>query len=330
MLTKIGLEAPIAEVEQLNSYISGGQGNLKQILASFRLFNYECQEFNDLVESVKILNKSTDRPICFFGMDMQSPFQSLQNILNSCASNDNIIADSVRKLTEYYRTLNNEMYNHSFNEGDFTELVTMSNLIFKKLEAQKADCLNTELIRRSIINYRQFLLLNNPKFPYEAKANLRDSLMAENVLREINSGDKIVLLAHNGHVQRTPNTYSKSMGYFLSQKLGLQYQCIALTTTSGFYTAFTPEAGRITDKNAIPVAYRETFEYCFSKIGPPMFFFKTAPVKQKVGNKTVPAKYKLLPFGLTDKPFVTGNLLDDFDYVLHIEITTGNRSFYLK
>jgi hypothetical protein len=61
-----------------------------------------------------------------------------------------------------------------------------------------------------------------------------------------------------------------------------------------------------------------------------MFFFKTAPVKQKVGNKTVPAKYKLLPFGLTDKPFVTGNLLDDFDYVLHIEITTGNRSFYLK
>ena len=330
MLTKIGLEAPISEVEKLNSYISEGQGNIKHILASFRLFNYECREFIDLLESVKALNKSNERQITFFGIDMQTPFQSLQNLLDSCVSNDNVTADSIRKLTDYYRALDNDMYNHSFNERDFAELVSLSNRIFNTLERQKAACLQTALIRKSIINYRQFLLLNNPNFSYEAKASLRDSLMAENVLREVNSGDKIVILAHNGHVQRTPNMYSKSMGFFLVQKLGFHYQCIGLTTTSGFYTAFTPEVGRVTDKNPIPGAAGETFEYLFSKIGKPIFFFKTSAVKQKIGDRTVPNKYKLLPFGLTDRPFVTGNLLDDFDYVLHIERTSGNQSFYLK
>lgn len=329
-INKIGLEAPMAEVEELNAYMMEGKGDLKQILASFRLFNYECHEFVGLVESVKLLNRSAGKQITFFGIDMQSPFQSLQNIAESCASTDQALADSAKKLTEYYQALNNQLYNHMISEADFAELSALSNQLFSKLEGKKPACPQTARIRSSITNYKQFLMLNDPKMAAPAQANLRDSLMAENTLHELNSNDKVVLLAHNGHVQKTPNTYSKSMGYFLSQKLGHRYQCIGLTTTSGFYTAFTPEAGRVTDKNEVPAAGSDTFESQFSKTGKPILFFKTSAVKEKLGGKTAPARYKLLPFGLTDKPFVDGNLLDDFDYVLHIEKTTGNRSFYLK
>jgi erythromycin esterase-like protein len=329
-LTKIGLEAPMAEVEVLNRYILDGQGDLKQMLGSFRLFNYECKEFTELVESIRKLNKSAKTPVLFYGFDMQSPFQSLQNILESCLTNDAGTADSVRKLIGNYRTLNNEMYSHSISKADFDELENLSNHIIKKVELGNAPCVKTDLIRKSIANYKQFLMLNDPTLTYDTQANLRDSLMAENALRELKDGDKIVILAHNGHVQRTRNAYSKSMGLFLSQKLGGQYQCIGLTTSSGFYTAFTPEAGRVTDKNPIPVADRESFEYEFSKIGIPIFLFKTSVVKENLGSKGLPVKYKLLPFGLTNRPFVTGNLLEDFDYLLHIERTTGNQSFYLK
>jgi erythromycin esterase len=329
-LTKIGLEAPMAEVEVLNRYISDGQGDLKQILGSFRLFNYECKEFVELVESIRKLNESAKTPITLYGFDMQSPFQSLQNILESCLTSDAGTADSVRKLIADYRALNNEMYSHSISKADFAELKNLSNHIFKKVEEGGATCLKTDLIRKSIANYKQFLSLNDPNLTYDTQANLRDSLMAENALRELKDNDKIVILAHNGHVQSTRNAYSKSMGLFLSQKLGGQYQCMGLTTSAGFYTAFTPEAGRVTDKNPIPVADSESFEYQFSKIGKPIFLFKTSAVKENLDKKGIPVKYKLLPFGLTNRPFVPGNLLEDFDYVLHIERTTGNQSFYLK
>ncbi|MCF0049290.1 erythromycin esterase family protein [Dyadobacter sp. LJ53] len=329
-LTKIGLEAPFAEVENLNAYISEGKGDLRQILKSFRLFNYECKEFVDLVENVKLLNRSVKSPLTFFGIDMQTPFQALQNLSESCSANSSATADSIKKLTEYYRLLDNEMYNHSFNKGDFAELLELSDQIFNNLSRDRAVCLEKSLIRKSIDNYKQFLLLNNPENSSEAQATLRDSLMAENVVNELKPGDTIAILAHNGHVQRTPNAYSKSMGFFLSQRFGVQYQCIALTTSTGFYTAFTPAAGKITDKNTIPVGKDGTFEYEFSKIQKPMFFFKTSTVKKQNGAETLPDKYKLLPFGLTDQPFVSGNLLDDFNYVLHIEKTSGNQSFYLK
>ena len=328
-LTKIGLEAPFAEVENLNVYISEGKGDLRQILKSFRLFNYECKEFVDLVENVKRLNASVKRPITFFGIDMQTPFQALQNLSESCSANGSATSDSIKKLTEYYRLLDNEIYNHAFNKEDFAELSELSDQVFNRLSTDKAACLQKSLTRKSKKNYEQFLLLNNPGNSYMVQATMRDSLMAENIINELEPGDKIVILAHNGHVQRNPNVYSKSMGFFLSRRLGVQYQCIALTTSTGFYTAFTPAAGKVTDKNAIPASETGTFEYEFSKIKKPVFFFKTSTVKKQNGAGSLPNKYKLLPFGLTNQPFVNGNILDDFNYVLHIEKTFGNQSFYV-
>jgi erythromycin esterase len=329
-LTKIGLEAPFAEVEKLNSYILHDKGDLREILRSFRLFNYECNEFVDLVEGVKLLNGSSRKPITFFGADMQSPFQALQNLSELCKSGDRAAADSIKMLIEYYRALDNQIYNHSFSRKDFTELSGLSDRILKYLSGNKSFCIEKDFIQKNITNYKQFLLLNNPANAYETQATLRDSLMAENIISELKSGDKIVVLAHNGHVQSTPNVYSRSMGYFLSRRLGVQYQCIGLTTSTGYYTAFTPAAGKITNKNRIPVGEAGTFEYEFSKTGEAVFFFNTSTVRKHHVGGVLPDKYKLLPFGLVDQPFISSNLLEDFNYVLHIEKTFGNKSFYLK
>jgi erythromycin esterase len=281
-LTKIGLEAPFAEVENLNAYILENKGDLRQILKSFRLFNYECKEFVDLVENVKILNGSLKSPLTFFGIDMQTPFQALQNIGECCSANGSATSDSIKKMTQYYRLLDNEIYSHTFSKEDFAELSELSYQIFNNLSSDKAACLEKTLIHKSIDNYKQFLLLNNLGNSRQAQATLRDSLMAENIINELNPGEKIVILAHNGHVQRTPNTYSKSMGSFLSQKLRTQYQCIALTTSTGFYTAFTPAAGKVTDTNTIPIGEAGTFEHELSKIQEPMFFFNTSIVKNRM------------------------------------------------
>ncbi|GGH25613.1 hypothetical protein GCM10007423_09960 [Dyadobacter endophyticus] len=325
-LTKIGLEAPMAEVEKLNDYLRDGNGDLKGILRSFRLYSYECQEFVDLVESVGRIGKARGKHLRFFGFDMQSPFQSLQNLRESGVTSE--VSDSLKSLLHYYELLNNEVYNHNFNKADFAEITTLSDQVLGKLAgAAPTDA----LVRKSIRNYRQFLLLNDPGYAnaQDAQSEIRDSLMAENVLAEIEPGKKMIILAHNAHLQRTPNIFSKSVGLFLSQKLGADYKCIGLTTAHGSYTAFNPKVGHITDKNKVFAGDSTTWEYHFSKVDQAVFLFKTSGLKQKQ-NLRLPGRYRLLVYGVSDNQFFDGNLLDDVDYVLHLRQTSGNHSFYLK
>lgn len=325
--TKIGLEAPMAEVEKLNDYFREGQGDLKEILRSFRLYGYECAEFVDLVENVGRLAKVRGKAIRFFGFDMQSPFQSLKNLRDSGVAGD--VADSLKTLLQSYEQLSNEIYGHMFSEADFAELKASSDRVLGKLEA--AVRTNASL-QKNVNNYRQFLMLNDPVHAYEQdiQSIIRDSLMAENVLAEIEPGAKMIILAHNAHLQRTTNIFSKSVGTFLSWKLGAAYQCVAQTTSYGFYTTFTPEAGRITDKNKVFAGDGSTWEYHFSQSDQPVFLFKTAVLKPKVQGAHLPGRYRQLVYGLSDKQFFDGNILDDFDYVLHIRQTSGNHSFYLR
>lgn len=326
-ITKIGLEAPMAEVERLNSYLSDGRGDLKAILRSFRLYGYECVEFVDLVENVARLGKVRGKAIRFFGFDMQSPFQSLQNLHDSGVPGD--VADSLKKLLQNYELLNNEIYNHMFGEADFAELKASSDRVLGKLEAAART---NASVRKNMNNYRQFLMLNDPVHApgRDTQSIIRDSLMAENVLVEIEPGKKMIILAHNAHLQRTPNIFSKSTGWFLARKLASAYQCVALTTSFGFYTTFNPAVGRITDKNKVIAGGSNTCEYHFSKLDQPVFFFKTSDLKNQLQGHPMPAQYRLLVYGPTENQFFDGNLLNDFDYVLQIRQTSGNRSFYLK
>ncbi|MCF0069465.1 erythromycin esterase family protein [Dyadobacter sp. CY261] len=323
-LKKIGLEAPMAEVDGLNDYIRTGAGDLKSVLRSFRLYGYECQEFVELVEEVRRIGNVDKRKLQFFGFDMQSPFQSLRNIADSGMPSD--AADSLKKLLHDYELLSNDIYNHSFNEGDFAELTALSNHVMGKVQ------LKNEQVKKSIRSYRQFLLLNNPKHAHarDVQSEIRDSLMAENVLAEVKPGEKIILLAHNAHLQKTPNIFSKSVGYYLSRKLQTGYQCIGMTTSAGFYTTFTPAAGRITSTNPVVAGDSTAFEYHFAKLNKPVYWFKTSELKAGSQNIQFPHRYRLLVYGLADNQFFEGNVLNDFDYVLHIRQTTGNHSFYLK
>ena len=325
--TKIGLEAPMAEVDKLNDYLLEGRGDLRSILRSFRLYGYECPEFVDLVESVSRIGKARGKAIRFFGFDIQSPFQSLQNLRDSGVTSD--IADSLKSLLHSYELLNNEIYNHSFGKTDFAELKALSDQVLDKL-AVRAE--RDALVRKNIRNYRQFLLLNDPAYvsAMDAQSEIRDSLMAENVLAEMEPGQKMVLLAHNAHLQRTPNIFSKSVGSFLAKQLAGAYQCIGLTTSYGFYTTFDPKAGHITDKNKVFSGDSTTWEYHLSKLGQPVFFFNTALLQKQPKGERLPGRCRLLVYGLADNQFFDGSLPDDFDYVLHIRRTTGNHSFYLK
>ena len=332
-ITKIGLEAPMAEVDLLNHALTGKSTDMKQLLKSFRLYGYECDEFVQLTEAVRLLNLNRAEKLRFFGFDAQSPFQALENMLTFSQKTNKSLADSLKKLINNYQLLDNEIYSHSFSTADFDELNALSQYVFNSFDPFVKSKPKSDLIVRSIENYRQFLQINNPHLSnhdLHLQSRIRDSIMAVNVLEQLSSNDKLVVLAHNGHVQKTANPYSKSMGSFLSEKLGDNYKCMAMTTSRGFYTGFNPKAGKIIATNAVLPGDQDTFEFYFSLPGKPVLFIESDKISRQAGRLTIPEKYRLLPYGSTDHQFVTGNILNDFDFILHIHHTKGNKSFYLN
>lgn len=330
-INKIGLEAPMAEVAQLNAYLLDGKPALTDILKSFQLYNYECKEFTELVEMVKEINRKNPTQISFFGFDFQSPYQTLQNLSAYSKTRKIPNTDSIAKIIGYYKQLDYQLSSHTFSPEDFQTLNAMSKQFMKPYQdlQTKDSALDSGLVK-NIKNYQQFLLLNDPeknKHDVKIMSNTRDSLMAENVLAEVTPGSKIILLAHNGHIQKTRNPYSKAMGLFLKKKLGAAYKSMGMSTSEGFYTAYNDQQQKVSSKNPIQQPLADSFEYYFSRTHKPAFLLNT----RLISTKNIPAnRYRFLPFGYTDKQFQAGNILADFDYILHINKTTGTNSFYVN
>ncbi len=332
-ITKIGLEAPMAEVEDLNQYVLHDQGDLKTILKSLRVYIYECSEFAALINEVKEINKGRVNKIILFGFDLQSPFRSLENIAALAAKDPTIPADSIKKLLHAYQLLSNQVYSHTFSENDFNEVQAMSQALVAPRPGTISLTPTEVAFRRYQTNYRQFLRLNNPgltNWDVKPMSVIRDSLMAENVVNEVLAGEKVIILAHNAHLQKQESFYSKSMGQFIKDKLKNRYQCIGLTTASGQYTAFNPTAKKIINTNPVLPPDEQAFEYYFSRLSKPVFFLETASFRRSLKETDLPSQYRMLPMGFIEKQFVTGNVFKDFDYIIHINQTSGSHSFYLK
>lgn len=157
LITKIGLEAPMAEVDELNKIVLGKGGDVRQILKSFRLYSYECSEFVDLVNTVKSINSQQAKKIVFFGFDVQSPFKVLDNLLSSLPKGDKSVTDSLKKLIDNYQSLNDQVYSHNFSEQDFDEQNSLSQYVLARYEQLN---IKNPVLDKEVNGYRQFLLLN--------------------------------------------------------------------------------------------------------------------------------------------------------------------------
>lgn len=330
---RIGLEAPMAETVLLNEYVQTGQGNVKDILKSFRSYTFETQEFVSLVEWAKGYNRGKQEKIQFFGFDFQSPFACLDYFGQYGKGNNPQVKALVDSLRGGFLQLNNELYSHQFDPASFGELSDLSSQLLSLLRStdEPASTQKTTL-DKYIAHYRQFLLLNNPDHGHDmAKlSQVRDSLMARNVLSHLqtHAKQKVVLWAHNAHLQKTPNAFSASMGQYLHQALKSKYAAVGQTTSTGYYTAFSQEAGKVTDRNPIQPPAAPQMEYYFQAVGMPVFILDLAGIKSRKLKEV--NHYKLLVYGATDNQVMPGKMTDDFDLVIHTDSTTGAKNFYVQ
>lgn len=157
--------------------------------------------------------------------------------------------------------------------------------------------------------------------------NSRDSLMADNVkwLMERYPGKKMIVIAHNGHIQfgEPPAGKSKSMGQYLKKMYGNNFVSYSFLAGNGEATGYSNRGTGSTYKLQSPDP--GSYEYYLSQVKWPSFFWKpSSPVLPDLQWRSVGyGKGGLFQF----QPIA---LHDNADGVFFIRETSAAKSYYLQ
>jgi|GEM_PF-5339268 len=226
----IALESPMAEAHELNKFIQSGEGNIDTLINNRWLFTiHNTEEIKDLLLWLQKENKNRKDKIYFEGVDIQSPFQAMNNIVNYFGSLD-MLKDDVYSLKVLFpKKKSLESYQNSLSQlMKIEQKISSDSQIAKKVSNFEWAQYNLVLLKQSIV--RSLAMLNK-----EIKLN-RDSLLAENLmfLSKHYKNSKIIFWAHNAHVDK----YSFSAGKTLYDKLGDKYLSVGFAAREGYVREF--------------------------------------------------------------------------------------------
>jgi erythromycin esterase len=157
-----------------------------------------------------------------------------------------------------------------------------------------------------------------------AAATSRERYMAATVrwwLDRLDPGDRIVLMAHNAHIQRTPVVYGGElqvlpMGLHLDRALGDDYVTIGLTSGGGRTAALYPDAdvgpyGFRVEDTALEPPQPGSIEAALAGVG-----LALADLRPARGHAAGPDRIRL------DSDYLSTPVVDAFDAVFHVPETS--------
>ncbi|MGP3921028.1 erythromycin esterase family protein [Nonomuraea sp. 10N515B] len=263
------LEAPFTQGQVLDGWVRGGPGTVEQVAADgIALSLGQCQEMHEALTWMRERNRTTaEPPLRCLGTDLPgaaaSPLPALEEV-----------ADYVRRVTPEVLPLLEQALSVARRFDDPVTFTALGR--YQSLDPGEQDLLTSALSR--LMGHLQRLALvqrarghgaehdtamwhlrgawyldqlhrANAQEGFESASTFRDVYMAESVLRLVEDGTRVILAAHNWHIQRTPAADSQGhpllpTGAHLAAALGDDYRAIGVTSSLGRTTTLgepTPE-----------------------------------------------------------------------------------------
>jgi erythromycin esterase len=241
--THFAIEANMPEAYRVNEYVLTGVGDPAELLEGMYFWTWNTQEVLDMILWMREFNASGRGPVQFTGFDMQ-----FSRVAASIAR------DFLAKAEPAYVSVADSAFAKAI-AAEPTRRVTPQTVaevraVYEHLTAQRASYL--ALFPKSEVEWA----LQNARIVLQsvesmAGITLRDESMAANVewiLDNAPAGSKIVLWAHNGHV----NKRESRMGAYLDERYGDDMYVLGFTLGEGRYTAVGPTG--LTSHEAFPPA----------------------------------------------------------------------------
>ncbi|NRQ38511.1 erythromycin esterase family protein [Nonomuraea sp. NN258] len=263
------LEAPFTQGQVLDRWVRGGPGTVEQVAADgIALSLGQCQEMHEALTWMRERNRTAvEAPLRCLGTDLPgaaaSPLPALEEV-----------ADYVRRVIPEALPLLEQALSVARRFDDPVTFTALGR--YQTLDPGEQDLLTSALSR--LMGHLQRLALvqrahghgaehdtamwhlrgawyldqlhrANVQEGFESASTYRDVYMAETVLRLAEGGSRVVLAAHNWHIQRTPAADSQGnpllpTGAHLAAALGDDYRAIGVTSSLGRTTTLgepTPE-----------------------------------------------------------------------------------------
>ncbi|MGW5717027.1 erythromycin esterase family protein [Amycolatopsis sp. NPDC003865] len=253
--TVLGFEGGFPEGRLVDTWLRGGPGDVADVARDGFTFG-----LGDSAEVHSMLTWLRGRGVRFHGLDVPgsagSPVPALRAVREVLSRVDpaNVsLVDNALAACAPYASVSSAVApaRHGAMSVEARDAATTALTVLKgHVESLAPEAVHdAEGALRVDLYLRELAALMAGQAP-EPQSSSRDTYMAETVrlLRRRHPGEKIVLMLHNGHLQRLPfspmpGMTAPSAGTLLAAELGNRYFALALTAVSGTTTGLAPDDG---------------------------------------------------------------------------------------
>lgn len=240
------IEATMPEGFDVNEYVLTGKGDPEKALAGLYFWTWNTEEVLGMIRWMRQYNADTDHKnkVKFYGFDMQSGTRAIKVLHRYLSRVDAQSAVLLQSNEVFARIMNPYTANDFRNEPLENKNATLEILesILENLNSKKVKYISEtdekewELAQLHAQILMQYIQYNLPVNNFTASGVIRDSSMAQNVrwvLEQEGADAKIVLWAHNAHVNTKPGW----MGQFLQDMYGDEMVIFGLCFNQGSFQA---------------------------------------------------------------------------------------------
>jgi erythromycin esterase-like protein len=285
-----------------------------------------------------------EKKVGLYGLDLYSLYASIDEVLKYLDKTNPTIAERARKrydcFKEYRHNAQVYGYTTTFDIGLSCEKKVIEQLM--DLRESAVELLRTETpdeyfytlqnakLIKSAEEYYRSLFFSSP----EASWNIRDTHMMETAeslldhLKENNKPAKIIIWAHNSHLDNAAATQFKkygeiNLGQLMKEKYESKVKSIGFSTYSGTVSAASEWDGPVERKQVRP-ALENSYEALLHEVGIPEFLLllqKDETLAQSLAVEKLQRAIGVIYRPETERAshYFMAQLSKQFDVIIHID-----------
>ena len=239
------IEASMARCRYINDYVLYGKGNLDTATVIQGFTTWRVEEVRNMIEWIRIHNKTlaADKKVKFMGYDLQGndyAWKDLKQFYIKVKPSMNTLIDSLIKQSGTAVHLSNGSASEQDEGASMFKLVYTSCLgILNDISLSEGEyeyATSKLLYQRNLMNIK--LILQEIESYKDGYNDRRDYYMAQNIVWLLNNekpGAKVIVWAHNGHIEKNFSANFGTMGYYLSEYLGNKYYALGFEFYEGSF-----------------------------------------------------------------------------------------------
>lgn len=300
-------EGDILAAEKVDAYINGKTDSI-EFLGGLRPVITNRKEL-DWLRSYNS-NKAENQRVHIYGAEVRGFYGIVQKIKSLFPNNsDNILKKLEGDIGVGYSNL---------TKKDFEDASTFSQKLKKEGNSTEQTYYLSLLNQQIDFAYRQRFGRND--------FNVRDQYMFENIKHIVSKTkeNKVIILAHNGHLQKTKFMTLTSLGYLLNDFYNNKYFVIVTDFNIGKVQVYDFKIGNYKNKFFGEVQEKNAFEYFFAQCKYPNFSLSVKDaLKNPAASTFVNKKRKMLRNMGTAGDIIKSSIIlaENYDVILFFNNT---------